>query len=66
MLPPAVAGDVVVCCVLVVVTILAVLACDVAGVLTVGTLSVISREGVEETRLLGTVELAVVGVVVVF
>lgn len=29
MLPPAVAGDVVVCCVLVVVTMLAVLACDV-------------------------------------
>lgn len=34
--------------------------------LTVGTLSVIRRDGVEDTRLLGTVELAVVGVVVVF
>lgn len=34
--------------------------------LTVGTLSVISRDGVEDTRLLGTVVFAVVGVVVVF
>lgn len=34
--------------------------------LTVGTLSVISRDGAEDTRLLGTVELVVVGVVAVF
>lgn len=70
MLPPAaVAGDVVVCCELTVgVTMLAVLA-TVTGVLTdvVVMLSVMGRAGVEETKLLATVEpTAVVGVVVVF
>lgn len=64
-LPPAVAGDVlVVCCVLEVVTVLAGAACDVwvtvAGVLTVGTLSVIRRDGTEETAALVVVAVVVV------
>lgn len=62
MLPPAVAGDVLV--VLEVVTVLAVGACDVwvtvAGVLTVGTLSVIRRDGAEETAALVVVAVVVV------
>lgn len=74
MLPPgAVAGDVIVCCVLAVgVTILAVLA-TVTGVLTVvvvvvvDMLSVMRRDVAEDTTLFGTVEpMAIVGVVVIF
>lgn len=73
MLPPAaVAGDVVVCCVLTVgVTMLTVLV-TVAGVLTVvavvvDMLSVMGIDGVEDTKLLGAVDpTTVVGVVLVF
>lgn len=67
MLPPAVAGDVVVCCVLVEVTILTVVACDVwdavAGGVTVAALSVISKDDAAVLRLLAGA--AVAGLVVV-
>lgn len=69
MLPPAaVVGDVVVFCVLVVTDTMLAVQATTAGVLTVvvDILSVMRRDGVEDTKLLGTVEPTVVGVVIVF